>query len=210
MARKKSPPRWQLKGHVLTACSCDWGCPCNFDAPPTYGHCDGGYLWAVKEGHFEGTRLDDITVVQVMKFPEAIHKGNGTARWVVDAKADAAQRKALATLQAGGGIGLPFDIWARVVKTWLPTLYAPVEVKLDGIRSRAKVGRGKIYDLSLSPIKNPVTGDPEDLTLVKGTGFTSKETLLGRTLKAKFETEGFAFDTSGKYGEFAAFDYKGP
>lgn len=191
------------------ACSCDWGCPCNFDAPPTNGDCDGAYVWAVREGRFDKTRLDGITVVQFTHFPEAIHKGNGTGLWVVDQRTDEGQRKALAALQQGGGIGLPFDIWARVVAKWLPTVYAPVEVKVDGLRSEAKVARGKVYDLAVSPIKNPVTGAEETITLVKGTGFTSKHTELGMSVRAKFAIEGFAFDNSGKYAEFAPFHYKG-
>ncbi|MBA2642648.1 MAG: DUF1326 domain-containing protein, partial [Actinobacteria bacterium] len=39
---------WQAKGTVLVACNCDFGCPCNFNAPPTTGDCEGGWTW-----HFE-------------------------------------------------------------------------------------------------------------------------------------------------------------
>src|SRR5215471_113169 len=28
---------YHIKGVLLGACNCDWGCPCNFEAPPTYG-----------------------------------------------------------------------------------------------------------------------------------------------------------------------------
>ena len=41
MAEKTS---YHLKGMLLAACNCDWGCPCNFEAPPTKGFCEGGYL----------------------------------------------------------------------------------------------------------------------------------------------------------------------
>src|SRR6476646_4454560 len=33
----------RLNGTVLIACNCDWGCPCNFNAPPTTGTCAGGW-----------------------------------------------------------------------------------------------------------------------------------------------------------------------
>lgn len=33
---------WNLRGTVLIACNCDYGCPCNFNALPTKGHCEGG------------------------------------------------------------------------------------------------------------------------------------------------------------------------
>jgi len=35
------PGTWKLKGKVLVACNCDWGCPCNFNARPTTGKCEG-------------------------------------------------------------------------------------------------------------------------------------------------------------------------
>ena len=41
-----------MNGSLIGACNCDWGCPCNFDAPPTYGHCEGMYVWAVDEGRY--------------------------------------------------------------------------------------------------------------------------------------------------------------
>ena len=36
-------PAWSMAGQIIGACNCAWGCPCNFDAPPTYGHCDRVY-----------------------------------------------------------------------------------------------------------------------------------------------------------------------
>jgi hypothetical protein len=50
MAEKIS---YHLKGVMLGACNCDWGCPCNFEAPPSKGFCEGGYLWHVQEGTYE-------------------------------------------------------------------------------------------------------------------------------------------------------------
>src|SRR5262245_31089803 len=39
--------KWELTGTVLVACNCDWGCPCNFNARPTAGKCEGGWTWHV-------------------------------------------------------------------------------------------------------------------------------------------------------------------
>ena len=33
---------WHLSGTVFIACNCDYGCPCNFNARPTHGSCEGG------------------------------------------------------------------------------------------------------------------------------------------------------------------------
>jgi len=52
---------YRLKGHLLGACNCDWGCPCSFEARPTKGFCEGSYIWHVEEGHFHGTPLNGST-----------------------------------------------------------------------------------------------------------------------------------------------------
>jgi hypothetical protein len=63
--------------------------------------------------------------------------------------------------------------------------------------------------MSLTTIKNPVTSVPEELTLLKPTGFTSKEVQLGAS-EVYRSTGGINHDHSGKYGEFSAFEYNWP
>jgi hypothetical protein len=66
-----------------------------------------------------------------------------------------------------------------------------------------------ILELGLTTVKNPVTGELEELQLVKPTGFTSKLSHLGMSTVYRF-TGGFQHDHSGKYAEFAPFEYSGP
>src|SRR5215831_7029672 len=40
--------KWRLQGTVLVACNCDYGCPCNFNALPTQGKCEGHWTWHVE------------------------------------------------------------------------------------------------------------------------------------------------------------------
>lgn len=201
---------WRLTGSLLGACNCDWGCPCSFDARPTYGGCNGVYAWVVKEGQFGDVRLDGLALVGAGSHPGPIHLGHGTSVTIMDERASPDQRKAIETLRRGEGVGLPFDIFAKVVERWLPTVYAPFEVQLNGIRSRLRVGGGKLYDLALSRIKNPVTSAEEELYLDKPTGFTAKRSEIGMSLVAKLNVPGMAYDNSGKYGEYSEFAYAGP
>jgi len=30
---------WEIKGPEISSCSCDWGCPCQFNSLPTHGNC---------------------------------------------------------------------------------------------------------------------------------------------------------------------------
>src|SRR5262245_43327597 len=32
---------WEIKGREFGNCNCDYGCPCQFNALPTHGHCRG-------------------------------------------------------------------------------------------------------------------------------------------------------------------------
>ena len=43
---------WTLRGRIMIACNCDYGCPCNFNALPTQGYCHGQWTWAVEEGSY--------------------------------------------------------------------------------------------------------------------------------------------------------------
>jgi hypothetical protein len=201
--------KWRMRGFIVGSCNCDWGCPCNFDARPTQGNCKGLYVWAIKQGTFGGTRVDGLTMALAASFPGAVHEGGGTGVYIIDERANREQRQALETLGRAGNVGLPFDIFAKVVSRWLDTFYAPIEIRAEGIRSTVKIGGGNVLDLATSKIKNPVTGKEEELYLDKPTGFTSKRSEVGMSLVARLNTQGLSFDNSGKYAEHGEFDYSG-
>jgi hypothetical protein len=31
--------KWRIKGREFVNCNCSYGCPCQFNAPPTHGNC---------------------------------------------------------------------------------------------------------------------------------------------------------------------------
>ena len=146
---------WHLSGTVFIACNCDYGCPCNFNAPPTTGVCEGSWTWQVAEGRYGGVALDGLAFTVSVKWPGAIHEGNGEAVVLVDERAGEAEREAIASL-VGGAVGGP---WGVLGWTW-PTVHGPFpvqyEIEADGLASRVKAGDG--YELELAVIANPVTG----------------------------------------------------
>jgi len=93
-----------MKGTVLVACNCDYGCPCNFNARPSYGKCEGGWTWHVQEGSYGDTVLDGLNFSIYVNWPGAIHEGNGEALILVDEHADDRQREAIATLVKGASV----------------------------------------------------------------------------------------------------------
>jgi len=131
---------WKLKGSVLIACNCDYGCPCNFNALPTQGYCEGGWTWHVDTGSYGDLSFDGLTFSLYCKWPGAIHHGGGKALAFVDERADERRREAVAALVTGEAGGGP---WA--ILGWTYELIGPVRPAPYESRSRASTatcGRG--------------------------------------------------------------------
>ena len=201
MAEKIS---YSLKGVFLGGCSCDWGCPCNFEAPPTKGFCEGGGIWHIEQGYYGNVQLDGLHFGMFAHSPAALHLGNVTLLALVDDQADARQREAI---EAMFPTTPPFSIFYSLASTFLGFQYVPIEVQLEGIRSRVTIP--ETLELALAPMINPVTGEEEPATLLKPRGFTSQLQELCATAVLRFSREGLSCDHSGKYGEFSPFEYKG-
>jgi hypothetical protein len=200
--------KWNAKGVLIGACSCDWGCPCSFDAPPTKGKCEGGYVWQITEGRFGDVPLAGLSMSWLAHSPAALHKGNVTGLTLIDEKANPAQRAALTKL-AEGKSGGPWVIFSAVTAHPLGPKFAPFQVQAKALDSRVRIG--DFYEVELGPILNPVSGEAEEIYLDKPTGFTSKRLTLGRSKVMRLKTE-FSllnYDHSGQYGEFSHFDYTG-
>ena len=169
------------------------------------------YVFAVREGSYGAESLNGLHFAWAAHSPGPLHEGNLTSVLIIDERAKPAQREALEELWRNGAAGLPFDIFNSVTSTWLDTIYAPFELVAVGIRSGVKIGTdGAIYDLAQSRVKNPVTGEEEELYLDKPTGFTSKRSELGMSTRAVFSCDGLSWDTTGKYAEYGEFEYAGP
>ena len=197
---------WELEGTVLIACNCDYGCPCNFNARPTHGNCEGGWTWHVDRGRYGDVPLAGITFCVFVQWPGAIHEGNGEALILVDERADQAQREAVGTL-VGGDVGGP---WGILGWTW-PTVHGPLavpfELELAGLDSRLRVGEH--VELELEPIRNPVTGAEVHPGVVLPEGLIVKRAEFGSS-KLYRVRNGISFDHTGRYVAIGPFSYAGP
>jgi len=48
---------WELEADELVSCNCAYGCPCQFNALPTYGYCEAVAGIAIKRGRFGDVKL---------------------------------------------------------------------------------------------------------------------------------------------------------
>jgi len=65
------------------------GCPCNVDAPPTHGDCEGGWIWSIDAGEVDGVNVNGRAIAVFADWPGAIHDGGGQASGYVDDGAEA-------------------------------------------------------------------------------------------------------------------------
>lgn len=194
---------WELKGTVIVACNCDYGCPCNFNALPTKGKCEGTWTWHVERGTFGETSLDDLNFTVCVNWPGAIHEGNGEALILVDERADEAQRNAIETL-VGGDAGGP---WGVLAWTW-PTIHGPkpvtYDLHLDGVKTRVKAGNS--YEVVSETIKNPVSGAEVHPGATLPEGIVFKEAEFGSSTAFRV-SDGIAYEHPGKYTAVGPFEY---
>jgi hypothetical protein len=198
--------KWRLSGKVLVACNCDWGCPCNFNARPTTGKCEGGWTWHVEAGAVGDVRLDGLNFSVYANWPGAIHEGNGEALLLIDERAHPAQRAAIEML-LGGTVGGP---WGVLGWTW-PKVYGPYpasyELAFDGVNTRLTAG--DYVAIECGPIRNPVSGAETHPGVVLPEGIILKRGDLGATTRFRV-AGGVKYDHSGKYMAVGPFEYAWP
>ena len=172
--------KWSLEADYLQACNCDYGCPCEFEARPTQGFCDGMGAWRINRGRYGDLSLDGLAIGFAAHWPGALHEGNGTLALFIEQKADAKQRGALMRIATGQDGGMPFEIIAKTISKLLDPQYVAFEFKINGQNSGVRMGNA--VSLAFEAIKNPVSGDPETIRVDHASGFLFK---LAEVVSAK-------------------------
>jgi hypothetical protein len=198
--------KWNIEADFIQACNCDYGCPCEFSAPPTAGDCQGIGAWRINRGNYGTTKLDGLGMAFAAHWPRAIHNGNGTACLMFDERATPQQREALLHICSGKAGGLPFEIIATTFSKILEPQYVAFKFNINGRNSSVQVGN--LINVAVEPIKNPVTGEPESVRVEHETGFIFKEADCVSAAKMDVSIDGLkfswpnkaAFVTKVKYG----------
>src|ERR687891_1401996 len=102
--------KWTIEADYLQACNCDYGCPCEFEAPPTQGYCEGVGAWRINRGNYGNVPLDGLGLAFVLRSKGALHEGDLTLGLLIDEKANEQQRQALLQTASGAEGGMPFEI----------------------------------------------------------------------------------------------------
>ena len=165
---------WTIKAREFVNCNCSYGCPCQFNALPTYGDCLAVSAMQIDQGHHGETRLD-------VRRPGAIHEGKGEAAVVIDERANEAQRAALMRIVTGQDTEPTiFQVFSTTFEKLHEPIFAPIDfdVDIDGRKGRV-IARG-VTEGRGEPIKNPVTGAEHRVRIDIPNGFEYTLAEIGR------------------------------
>jgi hypothetical protein len=200
--------KWRIAGEELVSCNCNWGCPCQFNALPTTGRCEGFVTCLISEGYFSDTRLDGIVFTRIYWWPGPIHEGNGIRRMIIDEQATEQQRSALIAIESAQYGGLMWEISAAVAPNSIEPIFAPITFDVDRERRRATVRIHGIGETNVEPIKNPVTGEEHRARIVLPNGFEFNEAEMGNTVYCRVGAgERLAFELKNTYAQLNAFEW---
>ena len=181
---------WEIQALELSCCNCAYGCPCQFNALPTYGDCAALVGLQINSGFFGDTRLDGLRAAAVMQWPGPIHEGGGKAFIIIDVSADEAQREGLLAILGGAETEEGATVW-NVFAATLDEVFEPafeiVDIQID---VDARVGRVNVDGYahsSCEPIRNPVTGEEHRARINLPDGFEYTVAEMG---SSTFQTSG--------------------
>jgi hypothetical protein len=206
MADTKTPA-WNMKGVLIIACSCEYGCPCNVNGRPTLGHCEGGWTWQIEQGVFGELKLDGLNFALYADWPKAIHEGDGIATSLIDDRADEPQRAALTALVSGNAGGP----WLIFRKTFTE-LHGPhfLKLEVDAVSRLPRVTAGDTLALETEYIRNPVTQETVHPRIALPEGLLAKDLALVGSKRFVLNADEVRYDHSGRYAAFGFFQYFGP
>lgn len=177
---------WRIKGLEFVNCNCDPGCPCQFMSRPTHGDCQALAAVKIEEGYFGETRLDGLSFAMTLKWPGAIHEGNGQAQAFVDERATPEQREAVMAILSGETSepgATFFNVFASTLSKMYDPVFCAIEVSCDVENRRAQVRVGDLLEGNAEPVINPVSGEEHRarIDLPHGFEYSVAEVAKGRS-----------------------------
>lgn len=171
---------WMIKGSKISVCNCNYGCPCQFYAPPTYDDCEGADILDIEEGYFGDTPLDGLRVGLLAGWPKAIHEGDGIGQVIIDTRADELQRDALYQIVSGKEQepNTAFSIYASTMREDYAALIKPIEIRFNAEDRTGTVSVPDVIEIEIEPIRNSITGESHRARVVLPHGFEFSEAEL--------------------------------
>ena len=190
---------WKIRTVKLSTCSCDYGCPCEFNAHPTRTPCQGFEASEITEGHFGDVPLKGLRFGATFRWPGPLHEGGGVAQGIIDEQANDEQREAIIKILSGEEQEptTVFNIVGSTIDEEEDTLFLPIDMEWNWDKRTGRIDIPGVAQGSFQPIKNPVTGKPNYsmIRLYQGFEFRDAE-MASATAKG---TGAISFDYADRY-----------
>lgn len=196
--------KWTIHGREFTNCNCAYGCPCQFNALPTHGHCQAVVGIQIDKGQHGDTKLDGLRFAGVFRWPGPIHEGKGEVQPIVDKRANAAQREAILRIMSGQDTdpgATIFNVFSAVLTTVYEPIFTDIDLSIDVEKRRARMKVENVVEMRGEPIVNPVTGAEFRGRIDLPNGFEYTLAEMGRGWAS---TKGqIKLELADSYGQFA-------
>jgi hypothetical protein len=201
---------WYVEGVSFGSCNCSYGCPCQFEARPTYENCRGFEVFRIDKGHFGTVKLDGLKCALIYAWPGPVFEGGGEMQAIIDERANAEQRAALTKILHGEETAEGATHWwvfhAMSEKVNAP-LFKPIDFEIDIEARTARASIPDVLESTGTPIKSPATGQPHRvrIDIPNGIEFELAEIGSGTTRC----TGAIKLDLKDTYGQFNRIRHSG-
>lgn len=198
--------KWHLKGQYIEFCSCDPGCGCNFRGIPTSpeGNCFALLTAHVDEGRYGTVDLTRSRITWALWWPGAIHDRGGKGHVFVDCETDE-QFEALTKIYRGE-VGYPFfEIFNSTLVEPTAIERTAIDLAIDGKNSTVKIDTRS--EGIMEPLRSPVSGEENDVSIVKPAGFIWKDGEIAQGRRMMVQLPEMSFETTGRHAVVAPFHW---
>lgn len=201
---------WRITGHHAGSCNCDWACPCQFNATPTYDNCETLVVWEITSGSFGDVSLDGVRFGFAVHWPGALHEGNGVAQPVVDESASDEQRDAILQIASGQQGGAYFEIITATLSEVREPLFARIDLDIDREARRGTYRLGDVGYGRIEPIVNPEIPDSGEhrVRIDLPDGFEYKQAEIGDSVEWRADSGApLSFAHENTYAQMYEFEW---
>lgn len=195
---------WEIKATEFANCNCAYGCPCQFNALPTYGSCEAVVAMHIEKGHYGAVKLDGLRMGGIFQWPGAVHEGRGKCQPFVDERADDKQRDALLKIMSGqdtAPMATMFAVYFSTLEKVFDPIFSRIDFDVDVDGRKARFAVPGLVESRGEPIKNAVTGLEYRARIDLPHGFEYEVAEIG---SGTTKTQGhIKLDLKASYGQFA-------
>jgi hypothetical protein len=201
---------WYVEGLQFGSCSCAYGCPCQFEALPTQGYCEGFEAVRIDTGHFGEIDLSGTTIAAVYSWPGPIFEGKGRFQAIIGEGASDEQCDALTRVLHGEETVEAATHWwvfHAMSDTVFDTLVRPIQFEADMESRTANIVIPGLVKARGEPIRSPVDGAEHRVRIDIPDGIEFEFAEMGSATTSA--TGEISFEQKGTFAQFSHLRHSG-